>query len=366
MRDAESAFDQVIAFAGERVTDDDVSTVLGLVGRDLVLDVAQAVVDEQPSAAFALAGRASELGYDLRLVCRELTRLVRDLLVVSIDRGRAADPEIAAESERDRLIELSLRFSREDLLRAFDVWARAEQDIKTAAQPRYHLEMALLRWIHLRKLVPLSDVIERLGAAPPAPPAGSRAPGAAPRPISAAPPPPAISNQPRPASAARPASPPPPPAAARPSVPSPPPAPPADRPRTAPPPADAAPTTGTVKQAFLAEVRKAKPSLYGMVIAQAQKIEQDGDRLVVTFAPAHRTLREQLEQNREWLETIATRVSGRRTQVISVQAASEAAAADGEARATKEASLKAEAMADPGVQALLEMFPAEIKSVEEM
>ena len=40
--------------------------MLGLVGRDLVLDVMQAVADEDLAAAFALAGRAVEMGYDLR------------------------------------------------------------------------------------------------------------------------------------------------------------------------------------------------------------------------------------------------------------------------------------------------------------
>src|SRR5438045_616640 len=43
MRDAESAFDQVIAFAGQAISPDDVATVLGLVGRDLVLDIITAV-----------------------------------------------------------------------------------------------------------------------------------------------------------------------------------------------------------------------------------------------------------------------------------------------------------------------------------
>ena len=67
MRDAQSAFDQVIAFAGQKVSADDVATVLGLVGRDLVLDIVTAVADETPAAAFELTGRAVELGYDLRL-----------------------------------------------------------------------------------------------------------------------------------------------------------------------------------------------------------------------------------------------------------------------------------------------------------
>src|SRR5205823_4061592 len=126
---------------------------------DLVLDIVTAVADETPASAFDLAGRAVELGYDLRLVCRELSRVVRDLLVLSVDPSRLADPEIAGEGERDRLKELAARFSREDLMRSFDVLSKAEADIRAAAQPRYHLEMALLRWMHLRKLVPLTELL---------------------------------------------------------------------------------------------------------------------------------------------------------------------------------------------------------------
>src|SRR3954468_16763388 len=163
MRDGQSKLDQVIAFTGDTIGAGDVATVLGLVGRDLLLDTVQAVLDEDAAAAFALAGRAVEMGYDLRLVCRELSRVVRDLLVLSVDPQRVTDPEIAGESERDRLVTLSKRFSREDLLRAFDLLTKAEADIRGAAQPRYHLEMALLRWIYLRKLVGIDELIAGSG-----------------------------------------------------------------------------------------------------------------------------------------------------------------------------------------------------------
>src|SRR3954470_7581410 len=159
MRDAQSKLDQVIAFTGKKITIEDVATVLGLVGRDLLLDALQAVADEDAPAAFALAARAVDMGYDLRAVCRELSRIVRDVLVLAVDATRINDPEIAGEGERDRLKTLAGRFSREDLLRAFDLLTRAEQEIRSAAQPRYHLEMALLRWIHLRKLVSIEDLI---------------------------------------------------------------------------------------------------------------------------------------------------------------------------------------------------------------
>src|SRR5437773_4427420 len=159
MRDAQGELDQVLAFTGNTVTAEDVSTVLGLVGRDLLLDAVEAVADENASAAFELTARAVEMGYDLRTICRELARVVRDLLVLSVDASRIGDPEIAGESERDRVKALAARFSREDLLRAFDLLTKLDAEIRAAAQPRYNLEMALLRWIYLRKLVPIEDLI---------------------------------------------------------------------------------------------------------------------------------------------------------------------------------------------------------------
>src|SRR4051812_30173354 len=189
MRDAQSAFDQVIAFAGNTITADDVTTVLGLVRRDLLIDIADAVAAENGARAFDLAGQAVEAGYDLRLVIRELARLTRDVLVVLVDPARITDPELAAESERDRLKELAAKFSAEDLMRAFDVLTKAEFDIRGSAYPRYHLEMALLKWIHLRKLVPIGELIQRAekgGAAPAPRPIGGaqQRPVAAPAPVS--------------------------------------------------------------------------------------------------------------------------------------------------------------------------------------
>ena len=286
MRDAQSAFDQVIAFAGQKVSVDDVATVLGLVGRDLVLDIVTAVADETPAAAFELSGRAVELGYDLRSVVRELSRVVRDLLVLSVDPSRIDDPEIASESERERLKALARRFSREDLLRAFDVLSKADFDIRAASQPRYHLEMALLRWIHLRKLVPLTEL---LGGVQSAPASGTRPVVAAPKPAE---------------TFARKAAPVVPPVERRA------PAPVSPKPVSlqagegGPKPVAATGSGEASRDAFLLEIRKSKAAFYNTVVAQAQKIEFGPDRVTFSFLPAHRMLREQVDTNRQWLEQI--------------------------------------------------------------
>ena len=363
MRDAQSALDQVIAFAGRAIGVDDVSTVLGLVGRDLLMDVIDAVVAEDAPRAFALAERAVESGTDLRLVCRELSQLVRDMMMMSVDPARMSEEELPAD-ERERLTSLARQFSREDLMRAFDLLSTAEQDIRTVSHPRYYFEMVLLRWMHLRKLVPLTDLLEQLGSSgtKTAAPTGSRVAAVASR---------IAPTSDKPASASSKVAP--------------------TSDRIAPTSRKIAPTsdgivpttdkptgdrvvapTSSLKDSLLAEIRSGKAFFYNTVVAQAQKIDVVDDRVTFTFLPAHRALREQFEQSRPWLEATAERLTGRKIVVAAVQATSEGdqapesrPAAAATAAAPKR-DLKAEALSSTGVQALLDVFPAEIRDVEEM
>ena len=289
MRDAQSALDQVIAFAGESVSVAEAASVLGLVGRDTVFDIAETVADETAPRVFELAGRFVESGYDFRAVCRELTRLVRDLLVLKVDPRRLTDPEIAADQERDRLQALAARFSREDLLRGFDVLSRAEFEIRSAAQPRYHFEMAMLRWMHLRKLVPLAELVDGLEQSPA--PAPRVTPTPASREVTSTAPP---LRRPAPAATTRPVEPP---------------------ASVAVSPEPAGSMTGDPKGAFLGELKRTKKFFYGTVIAQAQRIEVDGAKIVFTYTEAQRTLADQIGTSRPWLEALAAKITGRKMVV---------------------------------------------------
>jgi DNA polymerase-3 subunit gamma/tau len=400
MRDAQSAFDQVIAFAGNTITVEDVSTVLGLVGRDVLFGLVESVVDEDGPRAFALADRAVEAGHDLRLVCRELARVVRDIMIVSVDPARVADGELA-DGEIDQLTQLVTRFSREDLMRAFDLLAKTEVEIRTAPHPRHYFEMALLRWMHLRKLVPLANVMEQL--------AGGRADaGFSNGPQAAARPAPRPAAVPLGRSAVNPSAPsvrPTPTAERRATGPASAPGgraetPHADDTRTAAPAASAPPRTqsagtrdagsrdgatreaagaastagpadtgvaGGLKDALLAEIRAGKAFFYNTVVAQAQSIEVTSERVAFAFLPTQPALRDQFEQSRGWIEAAAERIAGRRMPVVAVLlAAADAPAAAPLPAENQKRDLKAQAMSSSVVQAVLDVFPGEIRDVEEL
>ena len=183
-----------------------------------------------------------------------------------------------------------------------------------------------------------------------------------------------------------------------------------------------------MKAAFLAELKRTKKFFHGTVAAQAQAIEVENDRLTFVFTEAQRTLAQQIESGRSWLDALATRVVGRKTSVVARKVPGEAsttstepapatvpddkahqpslmtpaapqetgppagpdeppppstppadldlssnepAAAPDSPPATKSEGepsddLLSQAMGDPAVKTMLSVFPAEIKDIEEM
>ena len=262
--------------------------------------------------------------------------------------------------------DLAKRFSREDLLRAFDLLTKAEADIRNAAQPRYHLEMALLRWIHLRKLMPIEELIRRLERRRSRqPPRRGQRRRVRPR------------HRPRRSAAA--------------AV-----VPPARRPRPDRPAARRAiagavthrtsqrrrrlrrlqsSTAGdaSLKDAFSTEIRKSNAGVVQhRLVVQAQRIDVAADRIVLTFAAAQKIGADvrQIPAGARSVGDPARRTQDDRRGRHS--AAKRAAPADGDGgrdaagEADRKSALKEQALADAGVQALLEVFPAEIRDVEEM
>ena len=352
MRDAQSAFDQVMAFAGNSITLDDVSRVLGLVGRDLLFDIISAVVAEDIPRAFALADQAVEAGHELQLVCRELASVVRDMMVISVDSSRMNDTEIS-ETERERLEQLAEKFSHEDLMHSFDVLTTAEQEIRVAAQPRYHFEMALLRWMHVRKLVPLTNLTNLLlkmdgDSSGSLPPLRNQTPSKA-----------DSSREVKANERAIPIT----KGASKEAVKK-----------------DSSSKSSMVKQpldsatalkdALLAEIRTAKGFFYNTVVAQAHKIDVSSNGVTFSFLPAHRALREQFEQTQSWLEQIVEKLSGKKLPVVAIQVDTMDASSNNIHAPTVgqdvQQNLETKAKASSTVQAMLDVFPAKIRDVEEM
>jgi DNA polymerase-3 subunit gamma/tau len=162
MRDAQSAFDQVISFSDAEITVADVEAALGIAGAELRTRVMRAIADGAPKDALAVVDDLVMRGHDLRNFCRDLLSQVRDLLVLKVA-GDTAEAVDASDAERRELARLAGEFSESDLVRFFHSLTETERALREgAAQPRYQLEIGLVKLIEMRRLVPLGLILERL------------------------------------------------------------------------------------------------------------------------------------------------------------------------------------------------------------
>ncbi len=199
MRDAQSLLDQAVAFSGENIGDDDLRTILGTIGQDLLLRFSSAVLDEQPARIFELVDAVVAGGHDLRVVFAKIIEHFRALLLVrSVDKPEdflAMGPEGLAALRAE-----AAKSGPEDLLRYLLALQQAEPGLKFSTAPRIYFEAFFVKLCHYRKLVPLRDLLRDVeslqsaagrpgpsrSAAPPPPPvpapSGPAAPPPAPRP----------------------------------------------------------------------------------------------------------------------------------------------------------------------------------------
>ncbi len=160
MRDAQSALDQVISFAGEKITTEDVEKALGIVGADVLARVINGIAENKPAEALAIVDDLVVRGHNLRNFCRDLLGHLRDLLVVKV----SGDPKLldSAATQTATLEQQAKLFSESDLVRFFHSLAETENSLKEAANPRYQVEVGLVKLMEMRRLAPLGHLIGRI------------------------------------------------------------------------------------------------------------------------------------------------------------------------------------------------------------
>ncbi|MBS1808563.1 MAG: DNA polymerase III subunit gamma/tau [Acidobacteria bacterium] len=161
LRDAQSALDQVISFSGTEISEQDVIHSLGLVSAKILGQAIQAIAEQDTSGLLKVVDELDSSGHDLRYFTRELMTYFRHLLVIKSGLTSSEVLGISA-SEIDNLRKLSAQFSEEDVVRFFHLLTEIEKQIKDSPQPRFQLEIGLVKIAQVARLRSLNEVIQRL------------------------------------------------------------------------------------------------------------------------------------------------------------------------------------------------------------
>ena len=165
MRDAQSLLDQVLSFSGQKVSDEEVVEVLGVVDRKILHEAVRALADGDRARLLQIVEEVHGFGYDLKEFCEELARLVHDLMVLKVfpqgsaEAGRLID--LPEEEVRD-LAGLTEKLSLEEINSLFRSLLVAHDEAARSAFPRLVLEMTLIRVARRKPILSVEEVLERL------------------------------------------------------------------------------------------------------------------------------------------------------------------------------------------------------------
>jgi DNA polymerase-3 subunit gamma/tau len=161
LRDAESMLDQLVAFCGEKIGENDVLDVFGFTSEQTVVDLTARILRGETPGAIDLLHQQSEAGKDMMRLMSDLIAYLRDLLVFKV-KPDALKEDVEADVQTSLAAHAEL-VRTDRLLELVDQFAAAEGRMKWAPNKKLHFEIAIIKAIQSLGQATLDEVIEKLG-----------------------------------------------------------------------------------------------------------------------------------------------------------------------------------------------------------
>ncbi len=144
LRDAESILDQLIAFAKEKISIQDVTSMLGLVDQSALFEITDKLINKEPKNALEIFNRIINQGKDVNTFLTNLVEHFRNIMIAKVSK---ADIELMdlPQDVCDRLLKQSENVSLDYIFSAFNILSNAQDMTKRFDSVRIPLEIALVR-----------------------------------------------------------------------------------------------------------------------------------------------------------------------------------------------------------------------------
>ena len=163
MRDAQSLLDQVIAYCGNKIENDSVEEVLGVVGRTTLEKLVEHLINKDSVKLIESVQSIITDGKDLNFLCRDLAEYLRNLMMVKLSNK----PEVLLDIQICNLQVLqdqSKAFHVDELQQMFSVLSRTEAEMKRSSLAQMIFEMSILRLADVRPFHRIDDMIKTINS----------------------------------------------------------------------------------------------------------------------------------------------------------------------------------------------------------
>ena len=176
MRDALSIMDQAIASAPvldgrARLDPGQIRELMGTVPNGVFERILQAVAANRSAEVMTIANELLSAGNSPAQLARQAVRYLRSCLMAKITGATVEQPESVSEllqvspEEIKRAAGTAALFSEEELARYLQTMLRTFDELGYRQEQRFHFELGLLKLVHLRRLLPVEELLSGMGAA---------------------------------------------------------------------------------------------------------------------------------------------------------------------------------------------------------
>ena len=166
MRDALSIMDQAIASApllngAHTLEAGQIRSLMGTVSNQVFENMMEAVKEQNAASMLQQAAHLLDAGNSPQQIARQMVRFLRNCLMARLA-GTNSDLLQVSDEEKARAERVAAAFSEEDLTRFLNSMLRTFDDLGYRQEQRFHLELGLLKLVHMQRLLPLEDLFRQL------------------------------------------------------------------------------------------------------------------------------------------------------------------------------------------------------------
>jgi len=167
MRDALSIMDQAIASAPlvngrPHVAAEAIRELMGSVPNTVFERLMEAISAGRTATVIEEINTLLNAGNSPAALTRQFVRYLRNALMAKIG-GESTDLLQISADERARANRSALLFSEEDLTRFLQVMLRTFDELNYRQEQRFHLELGLVKLVHLQRLLPIEEILSQTG-----------------------------------------------------------------------------------------------------------------------------------------------------------------------------------------------------------
>ena len=160
LRDAESYFDQVVAYSRGKINAELVSQMLNLIDEEIYFDLSDAVLEKDFKTVFQVSEKIYENGWDFIDFLEGLIEHFRNILSAVVTNSTVAIE--TADIYKNRYLDYKDKFSESDLLRLLNFLNKSQQELRFSQNHRLKIEIVLSHLVALESSKTITEIISEV------------------------------------------------------------------------------------------------------------------------------------------------------------------------------------------------------------